>query len=557
MFELALRDLRWRAPAHGRWVSGEDLDGLRLRDDHQRELLAAYLDSLERGEAPDDRAPWARLGWLEDVRMWLEPEVARLGHSLVGIEQGKQWSISSVLRIETDGPDLYFKVSARLPLCVEEAPVTAMLAERFPGYVPAPLAVEPRAGLDPAAGVRRPHRLAAAARRPRGAVSPVCRPAAAFGRASRPSCSPTAVSTGGSTCSKRRSIRSSTTPARSHRLDSRRRSRSSGGSRRTLKDTCRRLAGFGLPDTLVHGDLHPGNVARIDGELAYFDWTDACIAHPFFDLQSLQWQKDEATRAALLDAYLGAWEGVESPERLREAAALAAIVTPLHHAVSYQTDRRQSRAGRQAGAGRDAPVPARDPRPDARLVERLDLLDDVRLSSNTESMRPPLPLLVLLLALTLGVSAAQGGQDAVNKPLLGIAGQPDRFERQTGQDSQVRQLFLGWGQGSSWGSPFAELFAGLKPIPMIHIGTDRGRARIEVMTPAGIAAGRGDAYLVALNQAIAAYGGQVFVRVMAEMNNPRNLYAPTRLERQLEGAVALAGGVQAGVPARVPDPPRR
>ena len=73
----------------------------------------------------------------------------------------------------------------------------------------------------------------------------------------------------------------------------------------------------------------------MNGELAYFDWTDACIAHPFIDLHSLQWQKDEATRAALLDAYLGAWE-VESDERLREAAALARIVTPLHHAVSYQ-----------------------------------------------------------------------------------------------------------------------------------------------------------------------------------------------------------------------------
>ena len=63
-------------------------------------------------------------------------------------------------------------------------------------------------------------------------------------------------------------------------------------------------------------------------------------------------------------------------------------------------------------------------------------------------MRPPFPLLVLLLALAVGVSAAQGGRDAVNKPLLGIAGQPDRFERQTGQDSQVRHIFLGWGQGS-------------------------------------------------------------------------------------------------------------
>ena len=324
-----------------------------------------------------------------------------------------------------------------------------------------------------------------------------------------------------------------------------------------LKDACRRLAACGIPDTLVHGDLHPGNVARLDGELAYFDWTDACIAHPFFDLHSLQWQKDESdpgSAARRIPRRVGGGRVTRAPARGRSAGRGRDAAAPRR---LLPDDRHQPRAGRQVGARRDAPVPARNPRPDARLANRLGPVDAVLLSSNTESMRPPLPLLVLLLALTLGVSAAQGGHDAVNKPLLGISGQPDRFERQTGQDSQVRQLFLGWGQGSTWGSPFAELFAGLKPIPMIHIGTDRGRARTEVMTPAGIAAGRGDAYLVALNQAIAAYGGQVFVRVMAEMNNPRNLYCADAAQRQLEGAVALGGGVQAGVPARLPDPPRR
>ena len=143
-------------------------------------------------------------------------------------------------------------------------------------------------------------------------------------------------------------------------------------------------------------------------------------------------------------------------------------------------------------------------------------------------MRSPLPLLALLLALAAATSAVAGGGGAVNEPLLGIAGQPDRFERQTGQESQIRQTFLGWGQGSTWGSPFAQLLDGLRPIPMIHLGTDRGLARNAAITPAQIAAGRGDAYLVALNQAIAAFGGRIYVRVLAEMNNPKNLYAPTR-----------------------------
>ena len=149
-------------------------------------------------------------------------------------------------------------------------------------------------------------------------------------------------------------------------------------------------------------------------------------------------------------------------------------------------------------------------------------------------MRPP-PLLVLLLALAAATSAF-AGSGAVNEPLLGIAGRPDRFERQTGQESQIRQIFLGWGQGSTWGSPFADLFAELKPIPMIHIGTDQGRARTEAITPAQIAAGRGDAYLIALNQAIAAFGGPIYVRVMAEMNNPKNLYSPTKPNGASKGA---------------------
>jgi hypothetical protein len=150
-------------------------------------------------------------------------------------------------------------------------------------------------------------------------------------------------------------------------------------------------------------------------------------------------------------------------------------------------------------------------------------------------MRRP-PLVVLAVVLVLASASAHAGGSAVNRPLLGVAGQADRFQAQTGQDSQVRHLFLGWGQGSTWGSPFAQLFEELKPVPMIHIGTDEGRARTEAITPAQIAAGRGDAYLVALNEAVAAYGGELYVRLLAEMNNPKNHYAPTRPNGTSKGA---------------------
>ena len=79
------------------------------------------------------------------------------------------------------------------------------------------------------------------------------------------------------------------------------------------------------------------NVASLNVNLVYFDWTDACISHPFLDLISLQWEPDETSRAVLLNAYLEGWDGEAEPEVLQEAVELAAVVRPLHHAVSYRT----------------------------------------------------------------------------------------------------------------------------------------------------------------------------------------------------------------------------
>ena len=334
VYELELLDRAWAAPAHGRWIGRRDLDRLRLADEAHRRVLWEYLDALEGGGTPPERAAWARRGWLSDVSAWIEREVARLGHAVTGIEQIKQWSISSVLLVRTDGPDVYFKVSAPLPLFVEEGLVTAMLSSRFPGYVPSPLAVEPEQGwmllpeLGELIGWKAPlesrramfERFATLQRRSADQADALIA-AGCFDRSLD--------------VLERQLEPLVTDPAAVARL----RSEEVDELRRQLpvfQEACRSLADAGLPPTLVHGDLHGDNVARHDGELVYFDWTDACVAHPFIDLHSLQWEQDETSRAALRAAYLDAWDGVAAPERLREAASLAELVIPLHHAVSYQ-----------------------------------------------------------------------------------------------------------------------------------------------------------------------------------------------------------------------------
>ena len=43
------------------------------------------------------------------------------------------------------------------------------------------------------------------------------------------------------------------------------------------------IADCGLPDTLVHGDFHRGNVRGSDGRLVLLDWGDCGVGHPLLD----------------------------------------------------------------------------------------------------------------------------------------------------------------------------------------------------------------------------------------------------------------------------------
>lgn len=141
-------------------------------------------------------------------------------------------------------------------------------------------------------------------------------------------------------------------------------------------------------------------------------------------------------------------------------------------------------------------------------------------------MKRVLAAVLVVLALAPGAVA----RPEVSKLLLGIMGDPGRFQAQTGQKSAIKHVFLGWQQGMSWGKKLEVYLPQLAPIPMLHLGTGGGpRApRRAVITPQQIALGAGDTYLVYLNKAINGFGSLVYVRPMAEMNNPNALYHPSK-----------------------------
>ena len=121
------------------------------------------------------------------------------------------------------------------------------------------------------------------------------------------------------------------------------------------------------------------------------------------------------------------------------------------------------------------------------------------------------------------VAAATAGASARSHVLLGVLGDPARFQQQTGQISDTRLQIVGWGQGATYGSPFASLLAAMGAEPMLGLSTTlRGGGEI---TPRQIALGQGDAYLVAVNHAIHAFGKPLLLRPYAEMNGHWNAYS--------------------------------
>ena len=50
-----------------------------------------------------------------------------------------------------------------------------------------------------------------------------------------------------------------------------------------LPDRVAAVAACGVPDTLVHGDFHPGNVAGRPDDYVILDWGDSFVGHPLLD----------------------------------------------------------------------------------------------------------------------------------------------------------------------------------------------------------------------------------------------------------------------------------
>lgn len=319
-------------PAGLWWCPHDELPARARGDD--AETIAAWLATTTRtGVAPDGR-DWERPGWFAEACEWIAHAVADAGARGLGdIVQRRAWMSSCVLFVPTATGEFWFKAvpeSGR-----HEVGVTAYLAQHFPGTVAHVVATEPdrRWLLMRALDGRRLEEIDDATAWEHAA--------AMYGRLQADGVGhvPPLRARG---CQTRAldALAAEIEPLAADDATLRRRVPE-------LRQRCEQLAACGVPLTLEHGDLWPGNFLVDDRTCALIDWEDVAIGHPFLSLAPLlvglgmaQPRLHSREMIERLErAYVTGFEALATPDRLRQALRLAAPLSFVDMAARYRRQR--------------------------------------------------------------------------------------------------------------------------------------------------------------------------------------------------------------------------
>jgi hypothetical protein len=300
--------------------------------------VVTYLAQLEDGDPvlePTDfrpepdarRAPYAEVGGPAESIAWARGELVRAGYGTPeGIRQRKSWNLSALWRLETARGPVWLKHLP--PFLRAEAEVLAWLATAAPGSAPTLIAAdgtgrqllghlagEDGFGAPVAARLAMADLLHGLQRRALSDVEALARRGVLDRR-------------GTLLCEQ---IVTAAEPWLG----------AIPGLEALLEALPERFAAVdacGLPETLVHGDYHPGNV-RFDAAVppAALDWGDAFLGHPAFDVLTLAGGLAPAEFDAVVEHWGGLWRQVAPDCDPVAAVRLLRPVSPLLGAVVYST----------------------------------------------------------------------------------------------------------------------------------------------------------------------------------------------------------------------------
>ncbi len=292
-----------------KWVPTTD-SGLSAADEFW------VLRWLGRRECP--LRPWFELEWMDRVLTYIDAVQAEFGMARIGhVSQIKHWALSSVIRIETTKGAVFFK-AASSGAAIDPI-LLGRLAARWPKSVPTLLAHSPQnnwwitedhcAREGPALTFE--ERLACIELLAHMQIDTATDSSILSGLPIK-RCSLDQFA-GSIPSLLERQDRWNTAPADHEHWwpldDEQRNTWCSLGPTliehvHALAD---RTAALGIPLTLIHGDVHLGNMAARDGVPILHDWANGMVAHPFFDLAMMFKSVDDDVAQKCLTSYLGPW----------------------------------------------------------------------------------------------------------------------------------------------------------------------------------------------------------------------------------------------------------
>ena len=343
VFTAVARERNPAAPPNAKWLGQDSALSAEFVEPMMGDAVAAWF--ADYGKPPDERAPWQSVDWHDEAVNWIRAQFA--AHGIGGdaqIIQQRAWGLSCTMLARTGAGDFYFKATP--PFMAHEGRIMQAVAERCPQLLPAPLAVDTERGwlLMPDYGSDMLHECADIARWEDALrlFSPTqVEQAARAGEWLALGCPDRGLA-------RMVELTDPLIAACCRMLTERDDGLSQDEAQALralsmpLKMMCARLGQFGVPHSPVHGDLG-GNVIMNGEGYTFFDWTDVCVSHPFFDMATISaayfdesaLERTPDADARLRDAYLQAWTAYESMERLVEAFEASRPLGALHQAMTY------------------------------------------------------------------------------------------------------------------------------------------------------------------------------------------------------------------------------
>jgi len=110
-----------------------------------------------------------------------------------------------------------------------------------------------------------------------------------------------------------------------------------------VADACAQVASIGLPETLVHEEVHSSNVLLNGDRFIFIDWSEAIVGHPFFmplvtiraTSARLELAEDGPEMVRLRDAYLEPWSKFATRKTLLSTFAVANRLSMANRALSW------------------------------------------------------------------------------------------------------------------------------------------------------------------------------------------------------------------------------